>query len=257
MNKVLCALKQALHACANGRILLLLFTPFVLTLIIGFILFFTFGTWWIANASGGVEHSWLMQYLSQKWQFINGGSSDSPVASISYFVVFLIAVLVIIPLSYLLSVLLVSLVLLPYILKILEENNFPGIEKKRGGTISYSLWNTLKVSVIYLGALAFTLPLWFFPGIAVALPILLSSYLNKNIFVYDVLQDYASVEERQRIEKENWGLLYTLGIILGVINYIPLAFVVAPTFAGLAYSYFCLNALKDLRENTTDQLLKE
>jgi hypothetical protein len=245
MNKVIRALRQAFQACGNGRILLLLFAPFVLTVIIGLVLFFTFGTWWIAAGSGGLEHSWLMQYLSQKLSMI----SESVAGSISYIMAFLIAILLIIPLSYLLSVLLVSLVLLPFVLKIIEQKDFLGIEKKKGGTLSYGLWNTLKVSLIYLLLLLVSLPLWFFPGGAVALPILLSSYLNKNVFVYDVLQDFASEEERKRIEKENWGLLYVLGIILGFFNYIPFAFIVAPTFAGLAYSYFCLNALKDLREN--------
>lgn len=245
MNKVFGALKQALQACAHSRILLLLFMPFILTLLLVMILFFALGLDWIAQVSAELEHSWLMQYMIREWSLI----SESTAASISYFLVFFFTILLIIPLSYLFSVLLVSLLLMPLILKVIEEQDFPGIEKKKGGSLAYGFWNTLKVSAIYLIALVVTLPLWLFPGFAVVLPILLSSYLNKKIFVYDVLQDYASDEERKVIEKENGKWLYILGVILGFINYIPLTFILVPTFSGLAYSYFCLNALEDLRKN--------
>jgi CysZ protein len=245
MNKIGLALKQSLQACLDIRILLLLFTPFFLAVIVGLVLFFTLGTWWIATATSGVEHSEFMRYIAERWS----GFGNDAVSSISYVLVVVVAILVILPISYWVAIVVVSLVLLPFILKILEQKDFKGIEKKRGGNFAYSLWNTLKVSVIYILGLMVTLPLWFFPGFAVVMPILLSSYLNKNLFVYDVLEEYASREERKQIETENRGNLYLLGMILGFLNYIPLAFVVAPTFASLAYSYFCLNALKDMREN--------
>lgn len=247
MNRVFKALKQALESCLDPRILFLLFVPFLLSLLIGLLLFFTLGTLWVASVAGGVEQSWIMELFSQKWQILTEGM----VSSIAYMLSLMLALLVILPLSYLLAVLLVSMVLLPFILRILEQVDFPGLEKRRGGTTPISLWITFKTSVVYLLALVVTLPLWLIPGMAIVVPVLLSAYLNKNIFVYDVLQDFASPEERQRLERENWGELYTLGIILGFLNYFPLAFVVLPTFASLAYSYFCLNALKELRSNET------
>lgn len=245
MNKVLRALKQSLEACLDVRILLFLFVPFLLCLAIALVLFFTVGTMWIASLSSGVENSWMMQFFSEKWQILSQGT----ISSFSYIVALLVAMLVILPFSYLVAILLVSIVLLPFILRILEKKDFAGLDKKRGGSNFVSVLNSLKVGVIYFVALAATLPLWLLPGFAIALPVILSAYLNKNIFVYDVLQDYATKEEREQLEKENRGYLYVLGIILGLLNYLPLAFVVIPTFAGLAYSYFCLNALKELREN--------
>jgi len=245
MNKVYKALKQALEACLDIKILFLVFVPFLMALLIAVVLFFTLGTWWVTTATGLVENSWISEFLAQKWQLISEGT----LASVSYILGLLIAMLIILPFSYLLSVLLVSLVLLPFILKIIGTKDFPQLEKLRGGSNFVSVMNSLKVAFFYFAALILTLPLWLLPGFAIALPVILSAYLNKNIFVYDVLQDYASAEERQRLEKENRGYLYVLGIILGFMNYLPLAFVVVPTFASLAYSYFCLNALQELREN--------
>lgn len=200
---------------------------------------------WISSMSSGVENSWVMQFVSEKWQILSEGT----IASFSYLVALLVAMLVILPVSYLISILVVSIGLLPFILRILDKKDFSGLEKRRGGNNFVSVLNSLKVGLIYFIGLVVTLPLWLLPGFAIAVPVILSAYLNKNIFVYDVLQDYATKEERELIEKENRGYLYVLGVILGFLNYLPLAFVVIPTFAGLAYSYFCLNALKDLREN--------
>lgn len=245
MEKVFRALKQSLQACTDVRVLLLVLMPFFLAVLIGLVLFFTLGTWWIAGASSDLEQSFIIKYLSEKWQFI----SHDAAASVSYIFALTVAILILLPLSYLAAVVLVSLILLPFLLKILEKKDFPGLEKKHGGSFAGSLWNTLKVSMIYLLGLVGTLLLWLFPGFAMLVPLLLSAYLNKNLFVYDVLEEFASPEEKQRLEQENRGLLYALGILLGLLNYVPLAFVVAPTFASLAYSYFCLNALKDLREN--------
>lgn len=196
-------------------------------------------------ATDTFSHSWITEYVSQKWHLL---ASDT-LTSIGSIISLLLVMLIIIPISYLLAVLLVSMVLLPISLRIIGRKDFPTLEKRRGGNNVVSILNTLKVGAIYFFLLVLTLPLWLLPGFAIALPVLLSAYLNKNIFVYDVLQDYASAEERKQIEKKNWGQFYLLGIILGFMNYLPLAFVVIPTFASLAYSYFCLNELKDLREN--------
>lgn len=229
----------------DARILLLLFTPFFLALILGIALFFTLGTWWVEVASSGIENSVVADYLSREWQLIEA----STLSSISHILLLVLTALVLLPVAYLLSVILTSLVLLPFILRILEKKNFSMLEKKHGGRFTVSVWNTLKVSGIYFLMLVITLPLWLVPGLAIVVPVLLTAYLNKNIFVYDVLEDFASAEERHQIAVKNRRLLYILGIILGLVNYLPLAFVVAPTFASLAYSYFCLNELKDLRSN--------
>jgi CysZ protein len=245
MNKVFKALKQSFEACLDFRILLLVFMPFLLAILIAMILFLTAGSWWIATATGTLQHSWVAEFISQKWQILNEGT----LSSVSYVIMLLLAMLVILPFSYLLAILLVSIVLLPFILRIIEKKDFMDLVKQRGGSNFVSVMNALKTGFIYFALLVLSLPLWLLPGFAIAIPVLLSAYLNKNIFVYDVLQGYATADERKRIEKENWGYLYVLGIILGFMNYLPLAFVVVPAFASLAYSYFCLNALKDLREN--------
>ena len=98
-----------------------------------------------------------------------------------------------------------------------------------------------------------------------------------RLMSYDVLAKHASVEERdQLLEKFRWPLLY-LGIASGMLGAVPtffwatsaLALVLFPivsfvalwvyslifVFAGLWFSHFLLDALKELRQEELDQAL--
>ena len=65
--------------------------------------------------------------------------------------------------------------------------------------------------------------------------------------MYDVLQDFATSEERLLIEKSESQTLYGMGLLLGLLAYIPLAVFVLPVFSALAYSYYALNELRAIR----------
>ena len=136
MNKVFKALKQSFEACLDFRILFLVFVPFMLAMLIAVILFFTAGAWWMTAATGLVEHSWLSEYLSQKWQVMSEGT----LASVSYILGLLIAMLVILPFSYLLAILLVSLVLLRYSTSSRSKAHFPSVNSRK---ISLPIWHDL------------------------------------------------------------------------------------------------------------------
>jgi CysZ protein len=243
MNRVPRALKQALESCLDVRILLLLFVPFFLAVVFAVILFLTAGTLWVASLSGWFQHTQFAEHLNQQWQLAG------MVNSVSYIITLLLVVLITLPLAYVLSVMVVSVFLMPILLHILDQKGFSVLQKKRGGTVLGNLWNTLKASAVYMILLVGTLPFWLFPGFAIVLPVVLGAFLNKKVFVYDVLEGYASKEEMAEIEATHRKSLYALGVVLGLLNYLPLTFVVMPVFAGLAYSYFCLNALKELRDN--------
>ena len=243
MTNISRALKNALVSCIDSKILFLLFVPLLLALAIGILLFVSVGTIWIASLSDYMQHSAAAGYLNGTWISSDAiGMATSLTAAV-------LVVLLIFPVAYVLAVILVSILLMPMILRILERSHYPGLLKKRGGSAVGNVWNTLKSSLIYAVLLILTLPLWLIPGGAVLVPIFLGAYLNKRVFVYDVLEEYASAEERRIIESKHRQSLYGLGAILGSLNYVPLTFVVMPVFAGLSYAHFCLNALKELRDN--------
>ncbi|RYZ67014.1 MAG: hypothetical protein EOP09_11740, partial [Proteobacteria bacterium] len=167
MIKITRALKNAFVSCLDLRILVLMFVPLLLALIVGFVLFLTLGTVWIASLSESMQHSSVAGYLNGSWI-----SPDLIGIASSVFAVVLV-VLLIVPVAYLAAVIIVSIILMPILISIVAKKNFPTLEKKKGGTIAGNIWNTLKASSVYFFLLVITLPLWLIPGVAVVLPVLL------------------------------------------------------------------------------------
>ena len=124
MTKVFRALKQALESCLDVRILFLLFVPFFVAMMIAVVLFFSVGTVWVTSLSGSVEQIGLFKYVSETWQL------SEAVHAFSYVVAIVLIFLLVLPVGYLGAILLVSIFLMPILLKIIEQKEFYGLEKK-------------------------------------------------------------------------------------------------------------------------------
>lgn len=232
------SIRQALGALVKLRTILLVFIPPILSLLGFFILFLVYWQKWVLELSSFFSTLSLLQWLQN---------------SIGYFAlaewfatIFLIFLFV--PLAYLGSILLTILFVMPFILKLVVGADFKHLQKKRGGSFIGSLGNTIWVTLVFAVAFMVTLPLWFLPGLQIAVPLLLTAWLNKKVFLYDVLQDYASAEERRYIESEESLPLLGMGLILGFLNYIPFVIFIAPVLTALSYTYFGLNALEEYRK---------
>lgn len=237
MNSLFLALKQAFKSLLRIRMLFLVLGPPLLAF--GALLILFVGNWQTLLGAltaffHGTFGGWLESFI--------GWSEFSEWTAIVFLV------LIFIPLAYLLAVLLTSIFAMPLVLKWVGEQEYPELEKKRGGTVVGSILNAFVTAALFVVLFFITLPLWLLPGFQVLLPWTLAAWLNKRVFVYDVLQDYASVEERQLIEKSQAPQLYGMGFILGLLSYIPLAFFFVPVISALAYTYYALNALRDLRK---------
>lgn len=237
MNMIFKSFRQAFEAILRLRMFLLVLAPPMITVMGLFLLFALFWQNWVLSIS-----SYFSSFTIFQW-FI--GLTGLPDFSQWMAVIFLI--LVFIPLAYLVAVLLTTLFVVPVILRWVVAEDFKHLEKKRGGSVLGSLWNAGVATVLFVVAFFVTLPLWLLPGFQILGPLFLTAWLNKRVFLYDVLQDYASLEERRRIEKEESGPLFGMGLILGFLSYIPLAFFVVPVLSALCYTYYGLNALVDRR----------
>lgn len=195
-------------------------------------------TSWVASLAQIFSHFWGYQWLQQATGF----------ADLSLWIAGLFLILLFFPLAYVLSVLIVSVFVMPVVLKWVGDESYQHLEKRRGGSIAGSLWNTLWATLVFIAGFVVTLPLWFVPGLQVLVPLLLTAWLNKKVFLYDVLQDYASKEERKAIEGEQSASLYGMGFLLGLLSYIPLAFFFVPIISALSYTYYGLNALEERRK---------
>lgn len=187
-------------------------------------------------------------------------------------------VMLIIPLITISLLVFIAFSTVPSIVKIASrQSQFQDLECKKGGgffgSLIYSLWSAL----ICLALVILTLPVWWVPPLVAVLPPLLWGWLTMRLMSYDVLAKHASVEERDLLlQKYRWPLL-CMGIASGMLAAVPtffwatsaLALVLFPivsfialwiyslifVFAALWFSYFLLDALKQLREEELDQAL--
>ena len=187
-------------------------------------------------------------------------------------------VMLIIPLITISLLVFIAFSTVPAIVKIASRQaQFQDLECKRGGgffgSLIYSLWSAL----ICLALVMLTLPVWWVPPLVAVLPPLLWGWLTMRLMSYDVLAKHASAEERDLLlEQYRWPLL-CMGIASGMLGAVPtffwatsaLALVLFPivsfialwiyslifVFAALWFSYFLLDALKQLREEELDKAL--
>ena len=187
-------------------------------------------------------------------------------------------VMLIIPLITISLLVFIAFSTVPAIVKIASRNSqFHDLGCKQGGgffgSLIYSLWS----AIICLALVMLTLPVWWVPPLVAVLPPLLWGWLTMRLMSYDVLAKHASSEERDLLlEKYRWPLL-CMGIASGMLGAVPtffwatsaLALVLFPivsfialwiyslifVFAALWFSYFLLDALKQLREEELDRAL--
>jgi hypothetical protein len=187
-------------------------------------------------------------------------------------------VMLIIPLITVSLLVFIAFSTVPAIVKIASrQSQFHDLECKRGGgffgSLIYSLWSALICLVLVM----LTLPVWWVPPLVAVLPPLLWGWLTMRLMSYDVLAKHASAQERDLLlQKYRWPLL-CMGIASGMLGAVPtffwatsaLALVLFPivsfvalwiyslifVFAALWFSYFLLDALKQLREEELDQAL--
>ncbi|MFN7824425.1 MAG: EI24 domain-containing protein [Pseudobdellovibrionaceae bacterium] len=138
-----------------------------------------------------------------------------------------------IPLILMISLTLTSVLAQPVILKLLAQE-YPQLEK-RGVSLSASLKNALKWTVIYVFLWVLTLPLWIVPGMAFFVPILLNTFLHYKVFTYDSLSEHASKEEIQSLMDTRKEIFLGLGLVCSLLLMIPFFFIVAPLFASLSF----------------------
>jgi len=180
-------------------------------------------------------------------------------------------VMLIIPLITVSLLVFIAFSTVPAIVNIASRQaQFQDLECKQGGGLFGSLVYTLWSALICLALVMFTLPVWWIPPLVAVLPPLLWGWLTMRLMSYDVLAKHASAEERDiLIQKYRWPLL-CMGIASGMLGAVPtffwatsaLALVLFPivsfvalwiyslifVFAALWFSYFLLDALKQLRE---------
>lgn len=242
MQMMFRSIRQASGALFKTSSILLVFMPPIISVLVFLTLFFIYWQTGVSGLSSFFSSLSLFQWL----QTLAGLSAIAEWMAI----VFLLFLFV--PLAFFGSILLTSFFVMPVVLRTVVNTDFKHLQKKQGGSLVGSLVNILWAIALFVAAFFMTLPLWFLPGFQVAIPLFLTAWLNKKVFLYDVLQDYASKDERKLIEKTDAFPLLGMGLMLGLLNYVPLVFFITPVLSAFSYTYYGLNALERHRKTFSE-----
>jgi len=158
---------------------------------------------------------------------------------------------------------------------LVAERRFPGLERKKGGSMLTSVLWSLGSTVIAAIALLISIPFWLIPPLILILPPLIWGWLTYRVMSYDALVDHASADERKQIVKDNKMSLLSIGVLSGYLGaapsliwasgamFVAMAPILVPlaiwiytlvfAFSSLWFSHFTLMALEQLRRQNALQ----
>lgn len=244
MQEISQALARAARAMMRPRMLWLMVWPIALSLLIWIVLGSLFGAQLFNWVEASLAQSGIYKSVTAIW----------PLSALATGLLWLLMILLAIPLVLVTATLIVGLVAMPMVVRHVADRDFAQLERRRGGTFVGSLGNTL-ISLLWLIVLAIvSLPLWLIPPLWPVIPIVLLGFFNQRVFRYDALADHADAAEINAIIKGDGRWLWSLGMILGLIGYIPFAGLFAPVYSALAFTYYCLGRLASMRATSTPPL---
>ena len=238
MNDVIRAFLRAFRSQLHPAMLMLALLPFFGALLIwGGVL------WWYWDVVTAMLREWLLAWSWFGWlsNTLTGmGLRDG-------FLVPLFVFVLIFPLTILTAVLIAGMLAMPMILQHVCKRDYSGLVKQGEGILSTSLANALIAAMIFALGWLLTLPLWLIPPLALVLPFFWVAHLNLRVLRVDALVEHASPAELEFMLQHHSGRLWMLSIFCTLFCSIPLMWIVAPVFSGLAFAHYQLHALRGLR----------
>jgi hypothetical protein len=269
MNAVARAWGRALRSQFSGRIVMLSLLPLALSIAL-----------W-----GGLLWLFLqpmLDWLHGVFADYGGFAASSSVLAVlglsvlKAMVVPLAAMLLLLPLMIMTSLLFMGVVAMPAVVRHVSRRQYPGLEKKQGGSLLGSLGVNLFAMLVFVVLWLVSLPLYALPPLALVAQALLWGWLTTKVMSYDALAEHASVEERQAlVRRHRWpllaigtlsglagalpGIAWLGGALISVVLFPVLAivsiwlYIVIFMFTGLWFQYYCMQALADMRAKDAGQ----
>ena len=236
MNPVLDALYRAFRDVFRFQVLWIVIWPILLAGLLWLVLGISF---W------GVFSHWITQGLDaigiQAWL---AGIKPVWVAS---GVLVVVQLLLFVPLVLVTALMITALFAMPALIRLVAERDYPQLQRKNGGSFVGSLLNAVIALGIFIAIWVLTLPTWLI-GVGVLVPFVAAAYLNQRLFRYDALSEHASRAEMQALFTANRASLWGLGLVTGLVQFVPLLNLFAPVLAALAFIHFGLARLEYLRQ---------
>jgi CysZ protein len=238
MTAILDALARALRDLFSLRVLWVVVWPMLLALLLWLALGVTFwGTFsgWIEQGLDAIGiQTWLTE-LEPAW--------------IANALQALLHLMLFVPLVMLTALVITALFGMPALIRVVAERDYPELERENGGSLIGSLWNAVVAIAVFVAVWLATLPLWLI-GVGVIVPFVAAAYLNQRLFRYDAIAEHASADEMAELFRQERSSWWGLGLLTGLVQFVPLLNLLGPVFAALAFIHFGLARLACQRSVT-------
>jgi uncharacterized protein involved in cysteine biosynthesis len=233
MIEIATALRRSLFSLGQGRVWLYIAGPGFAAVLFMVVVSIAFLGYLIQSFLAQPPMSWIAEWGA---------------AWLAKALAVLTAWLVILSASYLVAMLLTAVFVLPLILAHVAARDYPDLAKLGVDSFVASAWNSVWAAVLFIAGWVATLPLWLIPGFGVFLPLFWMAWLNRRTFAYDALSAHATSDEAHELRRDESLPLFGLGLVGAALTHVPVAGLFAPSLAALAYTHFCLESLRELRQ---------
>jgi hypothetical protein len=262
MNLFLDSFWRAAVYCLRPRVIALSFFPLLLMIALALGLGYLFWDDALDFVRRTLEASTVVGTLGSWLQAMGVGN-------LKMVLVPLIVIFAVTPVIVLMSLLTVALLMAPALTLLVAERRFPGLERKRGGSVLFGVLWSLGSTLLALLALIVSVPLWLVPPLILVLPPLIWGWLTYRVMAFDALAEHASAVERKEIFRRHRGWLLGIGVLSGYLGaapsliwasgallaaafvfLVPLAiwiYTLVFAFSSLWFAHYCLAALQALR----------
>ena len=227
------ALTRALPLLFSARIVAVVFLPLVAAaifwLVVGWFAWTPLSRWLSAALLGG----------DSGWSLFAASASAALLLMLAAVLTALVAV---------------AVLAMPVIVDAVADRDFASLAKRRGGTFAGSLVNAAVAIAVFLPLWLLALLLLALPPIYLAVSMCLNAWLNQRLFRYDALALHTSRDEMVAVIRGARGRLLVLGLVLAPLSLIPLVNLLAPIYAGIAFTYLCLDELAAFRARGTSPI---
>lgn len=237
MPSVLLALRRAARDLTAPRMFTLLIWPMGLALLFWGTLAWWFGSAWRADIAlllAGTPLDSLARWAGADW--------------LTAYAALFVLVLLWLPAVYVTALVITSVAFMPVIVDFVAKRDYADLQPRHGGTLWGGVVNSVIALLLFLTGWLLLMPLWLFAPFGAVLSLMLNAWLNQRMFVYDTLAEHADRAELEELRRAGGWRLYTLSALLGALHLVPLLNLLAPVYMGLAFTHYCLDALRRRRE---------
>lgn len=238
MNQIFNAFSLALRNLFNLKILWILVWP----LLVASLFWLVIGKFLWTPSAG-----WITEFIPLA--VISDWFDESRSQIITDSIEGILNVVILVMLVIVTTLLITALFVMPSLIDFVAKRYYPLLSRKSGGSVMGSLFNVISAITVFIVLWSIALPFWFI-GIGILVSFLATAYLNQRLFSYDALSEHASKEELKVLLMTDKLSLWGLGLLTGLVQFIPLLNFFAPTLTALAFIHFELARLENLRHKS-------